>query len=140
VIIEGGEQLGRPSQGRRVAARGPLRYAVEGFAGEQQVLEKDHQSLCRGEPRSPILRGRSSRRIGSNRNRVSKRLRMGSKPRWSEWRVRPAAWAVSPSGGVLRRGRFTDLTPGGLSGWEHDCWAATAAGASGAGPSRLPRP
>jgi hypothetical protein len=56
-IVEGSELLGRLPQRCGIAASGPLRYAVEGFAGQQQVLEEDKQSLCRGDPRSPILRG-----------------------------------------------------------------------------------
>ena len=38
VIIEGGDLLWCQSQRRRIAASGPLGHAVEGFAGEQQVL------------------------------------------------------------------------------------------------------
>src|SRR5262249_60217132 len=57
VVIERGELLGCQSQRRRIAAGGPLGYAVEGFAGEQQVLQEDHQPLRRGDPRPPIFRG-----------------------------------------------------------------------------------
>ena len=57
VIIEGGELLGHESQGRGIAAAAQWAHAVEGFAGEQQVLEEDHQGLRRGDPRPAIFRG-----------------------------------------------------------------------------------
>jgi hypothetical protein len=57
IVIEGGDLLGCESQGAGIDSSGPGGGAVEGLAGEQEVLEQDHQDLRRGEARPAILRG-----------------------------------------------------------------------------------
>jgi hypothetical protein len=57
IIIEGGDLFGGKPQALGIVARGPGSDAVEGFAGEQEILEEDHQGLGRGEATPAILRG-----------------------------------------------------------------------------------
>ena len=56
IVIEGGDLLGYKPQGLGVDSSGPGRGAVEGLAGEEEILEEDHQGLRRGEACPAVLR------------------------------------------------------------------------------------
>jgi hypothetical protein len=57
VVVERGQLSGAQAQELADVPRGPLADAVEGLAGDQQVLEQERQPGGRGDARSPVLAG-----------------------------------------------------------------------------------
>ena len=55
VVVERGELGGGQAEEFGDMPRGPLAEAVEGLAGDQEVLEQEQQPGGRGDARSPVL-------------------------------------------------------------------------------------